>query len=58
MLAAACSSGSAGGSAAPDGVVKLVMWMGFTPPANQSQEYLSLKSQVAEFTRLHPKIHI
>ncbi len=60
MLATACSSGSTGGSAAPNGVVKLVMWMGYTPPppVNQSQEYLSLKSQVAEFTRLHPKIHI
>ena len=36
------------------------MWMGYTPPPprSQSQEYLSLKSQVAEFTRLHPKIHI
>jgi multiple sugar transport system substrate-binding protein len=61
MLAAACSSGSAGGgSAAPNGVVKLVLWMGYTPPppASQGQEYESLKGLVAQFTRLHPKIHI
>jgi multiple sugar transport system substrate-binding protein len=60
LLAAACSSGPAGGSAAQDGTVRLVLWMGFTPPppVSQSQEYLALKSQVAEFTRLHPKIHI
>ena len=61
LLAAACggSSGSSG-AAAPDGVVNLVLWMGYTPPppASQGAEYESLKGLVAEFTRLHPKIHI
>jgi multiple sugar transport system substrate-binding protein len=58
MVLAAC--GSSGGAAAPNGVVHLVLWMGFTPPPPPSQgaEYESLKGLVAKFTRLHPKIHI
>ena len=63
LLGAACSSGSTGGtggSTPSGGVVRLVMWMGFTPPppVSQSQEYISLKGQVEQFTRLHPNIHI
>jgi multiple sugar transport system substrate-binding protein len=61
LLAAACGSGgSGGGSAGPGGAVHLVLWMGYTPPppASQGQEYESLKSIVADFTKLHPKIHI
>ena len=61
LLAAACggSSGQAG-SSSPNGVVNLVLWMGYTPPppASQGAEYESLKGLVADFTRLHPKIHI
>ena len=63
LLAAACgSSGSGGsaGSATSNGVVNLVLWMGYTPPppASQGAEYESLKGLVADFTKLHPKIHI
>jgi len=60
MLLAACSSGTSAGSSSPNGVVKLVLWMGYTPPppASQGAEYESLKGLVADFTRLHPKIHI
>src|SRR5215472_12120623 len=62
LLAAACSSGgtSGSGSTGPGGTVNLVMWMGFTPPppVSQSYEYLTLKALVAQFTKLHPKIHI
>ena len=61
MLAAACSSGGSGtGSTGPGGVVNLVLWMGYTPPppASQGAEYASLKNLTAEFTKLHPKIHI
>jgi multiple sugar transport system substrate-binding protein len=59
LLVAACSSGG-NGSAGPNGTVDLVMWMGYTPPppVSQSAEYLSLKHIVADFTKLHPKIHI
>jgi multiple sugar transport system substrate-binding protein len=59
LLVAACSGGSTG-SSAPNGVVNLTMWMGFTPPppASQGAEYESLKAIVAAFTRQHPKIHI
>src|SRR5262249_60261699 len=62
LLAAACSSGgtSGSGSTAAGGTANLVMWMGFTPPppVSQSYEYLTLKALVAQFTKLHPKIHI
>jgi multiple sugar transport system substrate-binding protein len=63
LLAAACgSSGSGGsaGSATSNGVVNLVLWMGYTPPppASQGAEYESLKGLIADFTKLHPKIHI
>src|SRR5262249_23547615 len=62
LLAAACSSGgtSASGSTGPGGTVNLVMWMGFTPPppASQGAEFESLKGLVAQFTKLHPRIHI
>ncbi len=61
ILAAACSSGGAGtGSTGPGGVVNLVLWMGYTPPppASQGAEYAALKNLIAEFTKLHPKIHI
>ena len=61
LLAAACG-GSSGSSSAqsPNGVVNLVLWMGYTPPppASQGAEYESLKALVADFTKLHPKIHI
>jgi multiple sugar transport system substrate-binding protein len=58
MVLAACGSG--GGGASPNGVVHLVLWMGFTPPPPPSlgAEYESLKGLVAKFTRLHPKIRI
>ncbi len=62
LVVAACGSGggSGTGSTGPNGTVNLVLWMGYTPPPPPSQgaEYESLKSLVAEFTRLHPKIHI
>ena len=61
LLAAACGdSAGSGGSSAPNGVVNLVLWMGYTPPppASQGAEYESLKGIIADFTRLHPKIHI
>ena len=63
LLAAACGSGGSGGSsgsATSNGVVNLVLWMGYTPPppASQGAEYESLKGLVADFTKLHPKIHI
>jgi multiple sugar transport system substrate-binding protein len=59
LLATACSSGGTG-STGPNGTVNLVLWMGYTPPppVSQSAEYLSLKHIVAEFSTLHPKIHI
>jgi multiple sugar transport system substrate-binding protein len=59
LLAAGCSSGGTG-STGPNGTVNLVMWMGYTPPPpiSQSAEYLSLKHIVADFSKLHPKIHI
>jgi multiple sugar transport system substrate-binding protein len=61
LLAAACG-GSSGSSSAPaaNGVVNLVLWMGYTPPppASQGAEFESLKGLVADFTKLHPKIHI
>jgi multiple sugar transport system substrate-binding protein len=59
LLAAACSS-SGTGSTGANGTVNLVMWMGFTPPppVSQSAEYLTLKHIVADFMKLHPKIHI
>jgi multiple sugar transport system substrate-binding protein len=62
LLAAAavgCAAGGNGGASA-NGTVDLVMWMGFTPPppASQAAEYLSLSRIVADFTKLHPKIHI
>ncbi len=63
LLAAACGSSGSGGSASSatsNGVVNLVLWMGYTPPppASQGAEYESLKGLVADFTKLHPKIHI
>jgi multiple sugar transport system substrate-binding protein len=60
MVVAACGSSSGTGSTGPNGVVNLVLWMGYTPPPPPSQgaEYESLKSLVAKFTKLHPKIHI
>jgi multiple sugar transport system substrate-binding protein len=61
LLAAACGGSSGSSSApAPNGVVNLVLWMGYTPPppASLGAEYESLKGLVADFTRLHPKIHI
>ena len=63
LLAAACGSSSSGGStgsATSNGVVNLVLWMGYTPPppASQGAEYESLKGLIADFTKLHPKIHI
>ena len=61
LLAAACSGGASGASSTgPGGTVNLVMWMGFTPPppASQGAEYQSLKTIIADFTKLHPKIHI
>ena len=61
LLVAACG-GSTGSSSAPgpNGVVNLVLWMGYTPPppASLGAEFESLKGLVADFTRLHPKIHI
>jgi multiple sugar transport system substrate-binding protein len=59
LFAAGCSSGGTG-STGTNGTVDLVMWMGYTPPppVSQSAEYLSLKHIVADFTKLHPKIHI
>lgn len=59
VLAAACSTSSGTGSTASGGPVNLVMWMGFTPPPPEpAAEYETLKRQVAEFTKQHPKIHI
>jgi multiple sugar transport system substrate-binding protein len=60
MVVAACGSSGGTGSAGPNGVVHLVLWMGYTPPPPPSQgaEFESLKGLVANFTRLHPKIHI
>ncbi|HLQ53535.1 MAG TPA: extracellular solute-binding protein, partial [Streptosporangiaceae bacterium] len=60
MAAVACSSGTSAGSPSANGVVKLVLWMGYTPPppASQGAEYQSLKNITDEFTKLHPKIHI
>ena len=63
LLAAACGSSGSGGSASSatsNGVVNLVLWMGYTPPppASQGAEYESLKGLIADFTKLHPKIHI
>ena len=51
------SAGSNGGSS--NGVVHLVMWMGYTPPppAN-AYEYLSLKKQVDEFNATHKDINV
>jgi multiple sugar transport system substrate-binding protein len=56
VLAAACT----GGAGNTGGQLHLVMWMGYTPPppANTSQEYLSLKALVASFERQHPNIAI
>jgi multiple sugar transport system substrate-binding protein len=58
VLAGCGSSGGAGSG--PNGTVSIVLWMGYTPPPPPSQgaEFESLKSLVARFTRLHPKIHI
>lgn len=58
--AVGCAASGGNGGASANGTVNLVMWMGFTPPppASQAAENLSLSHIVAEFTKLHPKIHI
>jgi len=60
MVLAGCGSSGGTGSAGPNGTVNLVLWMGYTPPPPPSQgaEFESLKSLVATFTKLHPKIRI
>lgn len=44
-------------SAAP---VELTMWMGLTPPPPESEAfaYLSLKSLIDEYTKLHPNVQV
>ena len=59
LLAVACTGGGNGGGSS-GGPIHLVMWMGYTPPppANTSQEYLSLQAMVKAFERSHPNITI
>jgi len=63
LVAAACTGG--GGEATPTGgktpgAVRLVMWMGYTPPAagELAYEYTSLKSIVDAFAEEHPNIQV
>jgi len=65
VLAVACTSNNTsnnnnGASSSPTGVVKLTMWMGYTPPppVNQSYEYISLTGLVKEFNKTHPNIQV
>jgi multiple sugar transport system substrate-binding protein len=59
LVGAACTGGSEGGGV-KNGVVSIVMWMGYTPPppANQAYEYTSLTGQVAAFNASHKDIHV
>ena len=61
LVGAACSGGKDNGNKGDTGgKVQLTMWMGYTPPppANQSQEYLSIQRMVKEFEGQNPNITI
>ena len=63
LLAAACGSSGSGGSSGSATSNGASTWCsGWAtrppPPASQGAEYESLKGLVADFTKLHPKIHI
>ena len=67
LFASACSnstsstnSGAPGATGVPTGQVNLTMWMGYTPPppADQSQEYLSIQDMVNRFQEKYPNVKI
>jgi len=65
VLAAACTSNNTssnnGGqtSSTPSGVVKLTMWMGYTPPPPKpAAEYDTLTALVDEFNKQNPNIQV
>src|SRR6266567_2152738 len=59
LVAVGCASAGTG-TARPGGVVHLVLWSGYAPPpiGPGGAEYWSLRSIIASFERLHPKIRI
>lgn len=60
LVAAACTGGggNGGGASGSAGPIRLVMWMGYTPPPGQASEYLSIKRMVDEFQAQNPNITI